>query len=323
MKKLYENVVTLRVRIKCPSESKKDDFLSRKLCEDTGADPTALRVRKDLYKIREITRWRDKARKLVRDDCIPWSAVRTDSFGNKKEDALWACAGRVIERVAGELQKYREEFFTEVKKKVNNYDEVIEGAKSRLGSAFNADDFPTKEEFEQRFGWDVEVQPLQEMADIEEDFRTKLPKAMADEQVAKAKAKLEGQMANGVQSVMSRALDKLMDEDDGIIPKLRAYDPDPKDKRAGNTFRDKSLYENMDDLQEWAEGINDFLDADELRDLVASIDTFRKDIRPQDPNLVRVDKATRERVIAGLADIVETAKGTPGAAKGGGFGQFV
>ena len=320
--KLYDNVVTLRVRIKCPSESKKDDFLSQKLCQETGADPTALRVRKDLFKIREVTRWRDKARKLVRDECVPWSAVRTDSFGNKKEDALWACAGRNIERVSAELQQYRENFFTEVKKKVDNYEGVIEEAKQRLDSAFNADDFPTQDEFEQRFGWEVEVQPLQDITDIEEDFRTKLPKQMADEQVAKAKAKLEGQMANGVQTVMTRTLDKLMDADDGIIPKLRAYDPDPKDKRTGNTFRDKSLYENMDELKEFAEDINTFLDADELRELVDSIDTFCTDIRPKDPDTVRTDKATREKVIAGLTDIVETAKGTS-KSKGGGFAQFI
>lgn len=320
--KLYDNVVTLRVRIKCPSESKKDDFLSKKLCDETGADPTALRVRKDLFKIREVTRWRDKARKLVRDECVPWSAVRTDSFGNKKEDALWACAGRNIERVSGELQGYRENFFSEVKKKVDNYEEVIEEAKSRLDSAFNADDFPTQEEFESRFGWEVEVQPLQDITEIEEDFRTKLPKAMADEQVAHAKAKLENQMSNGVQTVMSRTLNKLMDEKDGIIPKLKAYDPDAKDKRKGNSFRDKSLYENMDELKEFAEDINTFLDADELRGLVDTIGTFCDDIRPENPDEIRTNKATRERVIAGLADVVETAKGTP-SAKGGGFKQFL
>lgn len=305
--KLYDNVVVIQARIKCPSQSRKDAGLTEQLAQDLGADLQSIRVRKDLFKLRVATRHRDRARKILREECVPWSDARIDDSGTKKEDPLWACSGRKIASVAEQLQECREAFFDAVRLMVDNYQGLLDEAKGRLGAAFNPKEFPDVREFESRFSWEVEVTPLMDMSHAEDDFRIKLPEKMAEEQVQLRQDKEERRLAGSVATAKKRVTDLIIgdNKNPGIVPRLERYDPDEDDKRKGNSFRDGSIYEKFDEQREWIDGVNDFADSKELTDLIERMDDFAGKIRPIDPSEIRTNKATRDKVIRGLKGVLD------------------
>lgn len=305
--KLYDNVVVIQARIKCPSQSKKDVGLSEQLCQQTGADTQSLRVRKDLLRLRAATKFRDKCRKILREECVPWSTSSISEEGVKKEDPLWACSGRKIASVADQLQECREDFFDAVRLMCDNYDGLIEDAKGRLGTAFNPDEFPSVEEFESRFTWEVEITPLLDLENLEHDFRVKLPEKLAEDQIQLHQKNMAKRVSNSVDTARKRVADLIIgdNKNPGIVTKLRKYNPDEDDKRKGNSFRDKIIYEKFDEVREWVDGVNDFADDDDLTELLARMDEFTAKVRPIDPAKIRTNKQTREAVIKGLVRVMD------------------
>lgn len=322
-----DSVVLVRVRVACPGETKKDDFLTKEMRDQYSAHEGWLNVRKKIFDLSDITRHRDRMRKTLRDEAIPWSSTKTDEHGNKKQDPLWAIPSVEAKALLETLQGMREDFFTAVRN--YDYDAAVERARIGSGGAFNKDDFPTKKEFQERFQWDVEVIPLMDVADAENDFRLKLPKKAAEEQVKRYKESLDTKVTNGVKDIMRRAVENLVgtEKKPGLVPRLRDYDPDPDDKRKNNTFRDASLYKKLDDFSEWIDGMNTFLDNQELRDLQARLDDFISNVRPDDPSVVRDDERVRKDVIAGLMGVLdETNKvvdSAPTTEKKSGFDQLL
>ena len=318
--KLYDNVVVIQARIKVPSQSKKDVGLSEQLCQQTGADSQSLRVRKDLLRLRAATKFRDKCRKILREECVPWSTSRINEEGVKKEDPLWACSGRKIASVADQLQECRENFFDAVRLMCDNYEGLIEEAKGRLGTAFNPDEFPTVEEFESRFTWEVEITPLLDLTNLENDFRVKLPEKLAEEQIAIMNKNARQRVTNAVDAAKKRVAALIIgdNKNPGIVTKLRAFSPDEDDARKGNTFRDKIIYEKFDETREWVDGVNEFADDDDLTELLVRMDQFTAKVRPIDPSKIRKDKAMREKVIQGLTAVMDATGEIRSAPSGAG-----
>jgi hypothetical protein len=212
----------------------------------------------------------------------------------------------------------------------DNYEGLIEEAKGRLGTAFNPDEFPSVEEFESRFTWEVEITPLLDLANLEHDFRVKLPEKLAEDQIALHHEKMQQRVTNSVDTAKKRVAKLIIgdNKNPGLVTKLRNYTADEEeDSRTGNTYRDKVIYEKFDETREWVDGVNDFADDDSLKELLTRMDHFTAKVRPIDPAKIRTNKQTREAVIKGLTAVMDaTGEANRVATKGKGktgASQFV
>lgn len=326
----FDNVILLRVRVFLPTMSKKDQSLTDKLCAELQAQ--GVRVNKDLFKLTDVKTYVDAARRHLREECVPWSSHRVDQSGAKKQDSLWAQSGREIKKTVAVLQDLKEKFEAAAKSKVDNYTALVEEQRKLQGGAFDPADYPTKEEFAESFVWETEVMPLRDVADEETDFRLKLPKKIAEEQIRRYRRDVERKVGNVVKDVMHRLAEQLVGKEDdqakkGLIPRLTEYSPDAEDKRVGNTFRDKRLYDNIDDFRVWVDKIREAIHSEELNELSERLRVFCEDIRPKDPELVRTDDAVRKRVIQGLRGLMRPEEMPEDASPkvagdGSGFDQF-
>lgn len=307
---IADNVIVLKVSITAPSSSITDKHLSEDITDRTGAADGQVRAVKKLLSINSITRWKDKARKLIKTKGVPWSVTGVNSTGAKKMGSEYAIAGRVIDEVSNELQECRENFFDALDEYMGKDDSLyydkIEAEKPRKGSAFNPNDYPSADEFRARFTWEVTAIPLMDIEGIEKDFRVKLPKQMADQQVQKAIEDERKRVTNCVADVQARAERMILGDDKhpGIVPKLRDYNPvRDGDKRAGR-FADKKIYANVDEFREFVAGVDTFADSDRLKQMISSIDRFRTHVRPSNPEVIRTDPVIRNKVISGFMGIL-------------------
>jgi len=322
-----DNIILVRLRFTTPKASVKDDLLSEQVCKQVGADGRSMRVNKDLIKINDVLSYRRKGRRILRERGVPWSPTRTDEHGNKKEDAWYALAGVEIDDVSEQLLTLKEKYMEAAADLRDQYQtKVIDDAIERLGSSYNPEDYPSAQEFYEQFSWETEVMMLSEMKDIEKDFRLKLPAKMAEEQVALALRKEKQRVQNCIAEVFARTEQLILGSENnpGPVPSLRDYNPDAKDKRKGNTFRNKSIYAKIDAHREFVEGVNSYAEDAGLAKMVKAIDVFATKIRPSDPEQIRTSPIVRNKVIAGLMGILggdQVQNTTPQPATGA--GQFV
>lgn len=329
------NAVLVRVRIKKARASMKDEFLSDEMCRKYGIDPGSARFTKDIFKMTEINRPITRVRAYVREHGMPWSAVADDEHGKKKQDAVWIFNGREVKELADVCREGKEEFERAVREKADNWEAELDDIRKRLGASFRAEDIPSRDEFVSQFRWETEITPVQDMESLLEDYRLQLPEEVANEQIERFKRDMGQKISNVVQDTTDRVAKEILGDakDKGLLAGLEQYDPDPTDKRKGNTFRDSRLYGNMNDLRDFAHSVQEvFPDSEDLDSLVSRLDKFCDEILPEDPELVRTDDVVRKRVIQGLRGLLdpskmpeddETVEEKPDAPATGGFGQFV
>lgn len=337
-RRTYDNAVVVRVRIKKARASMKDELLSDEVCKRYGIDPSRARVSKDIFKMPDINRPITAARAYLREHGVPWSATTEDEDGKKKQDATWVFNGRDVKSMADFMRSSKEEFEGAVQKMADDWDGVVAEIRRELGGAFNQGDLPTREEFLSQFKWETEITPLMDLDKIEEDFRLiSLPEEIINEQLAQHRRQLGEKIDGVVRDMFKRVQTEIMGDarDKGLLAGLEEYDPDPDDKRKGNTFRDARLYGNMNEWRDFAHGVAEiFPEAPGLKELCDRLDTFCDKILPTDPEVVRTDDVVRKRVIQGLEGILnpskmpETDDDGNAASTGkdstvGGFAQFV
>lgn len=293
---LYGNVVAIRLRITIPQESITDSNLTKELCEKLRAQTSHLSVQKKLMDLSAVKQWSNKARRYIKKVGIPWTA-------EEKSDPLWAISGRQIKDVMATIADYREEFFDAAHTEVQQYETIIKVAEDHLGNAFNPMDFPSKEDFANRFSWDTEIQPVRDLGDMEMDFRYTLPQHMVSDQIKIAERDMKSRVRNCVCEILTRTQERIASLADG----LDDYEPG-EDRRKGNTFRDVSIYARLDEHREWILTMNEFLEDQDLVRIASKIESFSSNVRPDDPNLIREDERTRQRVASSLRGIAQEAR---------------
>lgn len=306
-KSRFDNMVIVRVRVKKASASAKDVALSEALYAKHNIDKSWARVSKDLFKMAAVNAPVTAMRAFMREHGVPWSATSEDENGKKKQDAAWVFTGRHVKEFTDMAQELREEFEREVKVMYDNYEDVIKQAKRALGTSFNAEDFPTRDEFYSQFVWETEIEPMPDPEEVASDFRMGLPQEVVDEQIARVHRQNAVKIGNVANNLTSRLASELIGDgkkDKGLLAGVVEYKPDPNDKRKGNTYRDVRLYDNIDNLRTFAHEIDEVFKHHIIKDLCDNLDTFCEDIRPSDPEVVRTDKEARRRVVAGLKGLM-------------------
>ena len=222
-----------------------------------------------------------------------------------------------IERVAGELRAYhyrmtlpwsdngprllpasslfeytehmkdlKAKFYAAVQQFVAEYDMQISAMAFKLGSLFNRDEYPTKDQVERKFGADYTLSPVPDAGDFRVDVGNE---AMAELREEYSKA-CEARLAEATSSLYEKLYDTLLH----AVERL-GESPDGKP----NIFRD-SLISNMQDLIVDLKKLNMAGDErlEEMRQELASITTGLS------PDELRKNKQVRAEVRANMQEIL-------------------
>lgn len=84
---------------------------------------------------------------------------------------------------------------------INDYDMLVDQAKTHMGTLFNADDYPTKEELREKFGFKLVFTPIPESG----DFRLDIPK----QDIAELSSQYDEAFNSRLHDAMSEAWGKL------------------------------------------------------------------------------------------------------------------
>ena len=132
------------------------------------------------------------------------------------------------------LVEFEREFVSKVHEFLNEYDNLVSAAAFSLGDLFDRDEYPTREEIEQKFGFGYTIEPLPQSG----DFRVEI----GDEGLRELQAQYEQAITNRVEQAMRDSWDRLHDVLSKMSERLESTE-DGKRK----IFRD-SLVENAHEL---------------------------------------------------------------------------
>lgn len=209
--------------------------------------------------------WNDDARILAASGYLHYTKCMRD--------------GRLaVEEAAKALAKQMPEWVTE--------------AKQRLGSMFDASEYPSADTILKRFHVDCEISPIPEAG----DFRTKLSEA-----TVKAVTKdIERRTSERVKRAVDDVFERIVDVATKMADKLNKYE-------GGNgqegTFRDSLVY-NAQELADLLPSLNITSDK-RLDDLAAEI---KKNLVAHSPEILRSDAKARKQTATNAEKLAKKAK---------------
>ncbi len=112
--------------------------------------------------------------------------------------------------------------------------EYITEAKVRLGTMFDPDDYPTKDELKAKFSMDVEIKSVPEAG----DFRTKL----SDASIKAITKDIEDRSNARVEKAMNEIFQRVYGVAEKMAERLREYKPAEEGKPSENRFKDSLVY---------------------------------------------------------------------------------
>jgi hypothetical protein len=226
---LATKAVLANLNISLWTARKYDRKVTDKVNKDYHAEEDAGRYNKLLIAkdaIAELTNTAANARLYHHKVTQPWS----ESGGPR----LLATANYMKHT---ELRKEKQKYESLADKFALAYPAMIEDAKKRLNSMFNADDYPDPSVVREKFRFDLNYLPCPDAS----DFRVSLSSEIMEEM----KSDLEAQMKSAVEIGLKDARDRIIHTVGNMAEKLKAYQPEKGIH--GNPFRD-SLVENVREL---------------------------------------------------------------------------
>ena len=178
---------------------------------------------------------------------------------------------------------------------VKNLPDYIKEAKTRLGTMFNPDDYPTADEVREKFYIDVEMKPIPESGDFRAKLTTEAVKAVTQDIENRCNAKVEAAM----QDVYARIVDVTAK----MSERLRAFEPSAKDEPTKNVFRD-TLVGNVAELADLIPSLN--ITGDPKLDALAK--QLKDDLVEYSPEVLRADAKARKKTADNAERILRKAK---------------
>lgn len=132
------------------------------------------------------------------------------------------------------LNEFEQEFRERVNDFLDDYDNLVSAAAFQLGDLFNREEYPTREQIEQKFDFSYTIEPLPESGDFRID--------VGEEGLRELQAHYEQAMERRVETAMRDAWDRLRD----VLTKMSERLTDDTDGKR-KIFRD-SLVENAHEL---------------------------------------------------------------------------
>lgn len=177
-----------------------------------------------------------------------------------------------------------------------NYEQYINEAKTRLGSMFQQDDYPSVADIQRRFFVDIEIKPVPEAG----DFRAQL----SDDSVKAIVRDIETRTEARLQAAVNDVFERIADVTGKMVERLRAYKPSEGGGRPENTFKDSLVY-NIQELADLIPALN--ITQDPRLDALQQ--RLLNDLAGQSPDLLRDDDRLRAKTADAAEKILKKVQG--------------
>ena len=247
---LSENATLVRLTAKHPSGLKVDKELRSNLAEDNSVtNAKLLQVSKHIFGT-DVNKYFRRILNEFRHRfyyplTVAWSDNSTDDFGHTVSG--WRlCPNTNLEQLQSEVDKAKTDYFKEVKHFLDNYPDMVAGAKGNLGEAFKEEDYPSVERLETKFRFEFEMTVVPQIGDdIRLNVSEKLRKRIENDAVKRAN--------NNIKSVFKTTVEALLEQVDHLATKLKEYNPKGAQKSG---YFNKSSFDKLRQAIEVLPAIN-------------------------------------------------------------------
>ena len=233
---LSENATLVRLNTKHPSGVKSDKYLKEGLAIDQEAMSESLHVAKYIFG-KDTNKYFRRIINKFRNDVyypltVPWDD-NTSDYEGKVLSGWRLCPNRELDTLMDRVEQAKLEFQKEVDNFIDNYDNLIEANKVKLGNAFKLSDYPDVDEIRTKFRFDFELGtvPRYDSKDIRLNVSEKLRDKIERDAIKRAN--------NNVQTIARTTVEALLESVGHLSDKLKSYDP--KDKQKGGFFKNSSF----------------------------------------------------------------------------------
>ena len=306
---LSENATLVRVALGHPSGIKTDKSLKNDLAEDVKSNADLLNVSKHIFG-RNVNKEFRSIINAFRNDfyyplTLPWSDTSDDN-GVKVGGGWRLCPNSQLEKLQYEVNQAKVIWDREVEGFFKQLPLDIANAKDRLGDAFDEDDYPTDDwdlqRLRDKFIFQFEMSPLPTFgSDIRLNVSDELRKRIESDAVNRA--------SSNIKNILVTTVDALVSQVDHLAEKLKAYDPENKQKGFFNNSSIEKLRQAVETLPSINSDIlgNDQAISDAHQQLVSvlasiiSVESLRDD--------TELGESKRKQVAEGLEQSVDGLKG--------------
>ena len=232
---LSENATLVRLTTKHPSGIKSDKDLKEGLAIDQKANNDSLHVAKYIFG-KETNKYFRRIINQFRYGyfypmTVPWDD-NTSDYEGKVLSGWRLCPNQELDRLMDEVNLAKVDFDKEVNEFLNNYDNLIEANKYKLGDAFKLSDYPTKDEIATKFRFDFELGTVPQFnsKDIRLNVSEKLRKKIENDALKRA--------TKNVETITRTTVETLLESVEHLADKLKSYDPKTK---GGGFFKNSSF----------------------------------------------------------------------------------
>lgn len=148
----------------------------------------------DCKELEAITKFQAKARMKHYQLTLPWN-----------DNGLRLLPTKSLLDYKAEMNRYSEQFDLLVEAFLDKYDNLVAAAAFKLGTLFDRDEYPLREQVARRFRFDIDFTPLPTAG----DFRLDVESEVQRELVAQYEKRLQAQVAAAQQDAWSRMYEAL------------------------------------------------------------------------------------------------------------------
>lgn len=232
---LSENATLVRFTTKHPSGIKSDKDLRKGLAIDKEANNDSLHVAKYIFG-KETNKYFRRIINQFRYNyfyplTVPWDD-NTSDYDGKVLSGWRLCPNRELDRLMDKANESKSDFQKEVDSFLDNYDNLIEANKHKLGQAFKLSDYPEKDVIATKFRFDFELGTVPQFntKDVRLNVSEKLRKKIEQDALKRA--------TKNVEAITRTTVDTLLESVEHLADKLKSYDPKTK---GGGFFKNSSF----------------------------------------------------------------------------------
>jgi len=256
---LSENATLVRFTTKHPSGIKSDKDLRKGLAIDKEANNDSLHVAKYIFG-KETNKYFRRIINQFRYNyfypmTVPWDD-NTSDYEGKVLSGWRLCPNRELDRLMDKANESKSDFQKEVDSFLDNYENLIEANKHKLGQAFKLSDYPDKDVIATKFRFDFELGTVPQFntKDVRLNVSEKLRKKIEQDALKRA--------TKNVEAITRTTVDTLLESVEHLADKLKSYDPKTK---GGGFFKNSSF--------------------DKLRQFLDTLPSINSDILGNDPTI--------------------------------------
>jgi len=232
---LSENATLVRFTTKHPSGIKSDKDLRKGLAIDKEANNDSLHVAKYIFG-KETNKYFRRIINQFRNNyfyplTVPWDD-NTSDYEGKVLSGWRLCPNRELDRLMDKANESKSDFQKEVDSFLDNYENLIEANKHKLGLAFKLSDYPSKVDIATKFRFDFELGTVPQFntKDVRLNVSKKLRKKIEQDALKRA--------TKNVEAITRTTVDTLLESVEHLADKLKSYDPKTK---GGGFFKNSSF----------------------------------------------------------------------------------